>query len=80
MFNNLAKAFDSLDRGILLKKLEFYGVRGQALKWFKSYFSKRQPYVGHGDSKYPLVPVDYSVPHGSMLDPFLFLTFNNDIV
>ena len=38
VFVDLAKAFDSLDRSILLKKLELYGIREEALKWFESYY------------------------------------------
>ena len=49
MFLNLAKAFGSIDRNILSKKLEYYSVRCHALMFLKSYFSDRLQYTNQGD-------------------------------
>ena len=42
VFLDLAKAFDTVDHGILTSKLSNYGIKATSLEWFKSYLDDRE--------------------------------------
>lgn len=51
VFIDLKKAFDTIDYGILQKKMERYGVRGAAMTWLQSCISNRKQFVQLGNLK-----------------------------
>jgi hypothetical protein len=78
-FLDLAKAFDSVDRSKLLKKLECCGVRGLSLEWFQSYLHERKQSVCINNVCSDVEGIDYGVIQGSTLGPLLFLVYINNI-
>ena len=74
---DLQKAFDSVDHGILLQKLEFMGIK--SVDWFRSYLSGRKQCVKVDGDVSDFLDVTCGVPQGSILGPILFLCYVNDM-
>ena len=68
-----------VNHAILLRKLEFYGIRGIALKWFCNYLTNRKQFVIYNNENSNTELISCGVPQGSVLGPLLFLVYINDI-
>ena len=59
--------------------MAYYGIRGVANKWFKSYLTERSQYVSIEGYLSDIKLLQHGIPQGSVLGSLLFLIYINDL-
>ena len=63
----------------MISKLEYYGIRGIALEWFKNDLTDRKQRVLYNKIASSETVISCGVPQGSILGPLMFLLYVNDL-
>ena len=79
IFIYFSKAFDTVPHDLLIRKMEFYGIRGNLSKWFRDYQSDRTQQTNIDSFLSTTDKITLGVLQDGVWGPFLFLLFTNDL-
>ena len=79
MFLDLAKAFNTVNHKILVSKLKCYNITCSMLNFIESYLNDRNHSTVINNVVSEREILNFGIPQGSCLGPFLFLVYINDI-
>lgn len=75
VFLDLKRAFETVDRNLLLKKLESFGIKGNELDWFGSYLKNRRQRTKYKNTMSDEIDVPIGIPQGTPLNVLLFMLY-----
>lgn len=79
VFIDLKRAFETIDRNLLVKKLSQYSCSNNVSNWFNSYLTNRKQRTKFNNDFSQEIAVNIGIPQGSVLSCLLFIIFINDI-
>ena len=80
VFLDFKRAFETVNRDILLEKLKRYGFGNHEVRWFGEFLSGRSQQTIINGILSDVEEVNIGVPQGSKLSNLLFILYINDIV